>query len=61
MCLLVLFFLIASTNLPSADVRLPEFFWLSLGALYKIGMMLAILQSSDTEVVLKETVSHTAV
>lgn len=59
MCLLVLFFLIVSTNLPSADVRLSEIFWLSLGALYKAGMMLAVLQSSYTGAVLK--VSHAAV
>lgn len=53
MCLLVLFFSIVSPNLSSADVRLPGIFWLSLGALYKIGMMLTILQS--TEAVLKDS------
>lgn len=56
MCLLILFFLIVSTILPSADVRLSEISWLSFGAIYKAGMMLAILQSSDTEAALKESV-----
>jgi len=36
--------------------QMSEIFWLSLWALCKIGIMLAILQYSNTEAILGETV-----